>query len=176
MCCIETTPVIRTERLHLRAPRAKDADRIAQLANDRGVLRMTSSMPDPYGVEDARGFLDQIAGHDPSRERVFAIDHPEDGLIGMIGFAPSELGCELGYWLGRPYWGKGFATETARAALGWATDVWKRKVVVSGHFADNPKSGQVLIKTGFLYTGVVKRLYSRARGEDAPTRMMVWLA
>jgi hypothetical protein len=47
---------------------------------------------------------------------------------------------------------------------------------MAGHFADNPASGQVLIKTGFLYTGDVTPRFSLGRGVDAPTRMMVWLA
>jgi len=54
---------------------------------------------------------------------------------------------------------------------------WRRNVVVAGHFADNPASGQVLCKAGFLYTGDVERRASRSRGgAEVPTRMMVWLA
>ncbi len=176
MCCIETTPVIAAKRLRLRGLRAGDAERMAALANDPGVLRMTSSMPSPYDVDDARSFIARCAENDPERARTFAIDHAEAGYIGTLGFSPSAEGSELGYWLGRDYWGQGLATEAATAALSWARDVWKKKFVLAGHFADNSKSGEVLIKAGFLYTGVVKRMYSRARGEDAPSRMMVWLA
>ena len=54
---------------------------------------------------------------------------------------------------------------------------WRRNVVVAGHFADNPASGQVLCKAGFLYTGDVELRPSRGpRRDDVPTRMMVWLA
>jgi RimJ/RimL family protein N-acetyltransferase len=62
------------------------------------------------------------------------------------------------------------------AVLSWAREVWGRRAVVSGHFADNPASGRVLEKAGFLYTGEVQPRHSTARGEVAPTRMMVWLA
>ena len=82
----------------------------------------------------------------------------------------------MGYWLGRPYWGQGLATEAASAALVWAGEGWRRRYLMAGHFADNPASGQVLCKTGFLYTGEVVPRHSLARGEAAPTRMMVWLA
>ena len=175
MCCIETTPVIGTERLALRDLCRADADRIATLANDADVVRMTSSMPYPYHLVDAHAFLDHVA--DAEGERTFAIDHPDQGLIGVLGFTPGPYGgAEIGYWLGRDYWGQGFATEAATAGLGWAARSWRRKLVVAGHFVDNPASGEVLCKAGFLYTGEVQPRYSRARDAEAPTRMMVWLA
>jgi RimJ/RimL family protein N-acetyltransferase len=170
-------PVLRTARLRLRWPRRNDAARIARLADDAGVARMTGSMPLPYRPADAEAFLARVSENDPSREAVFAIDHPEDGLIGTIGLSPNADGrSELGYWLGRPYWGRGYATEAADAALAFARDGWGRRQVVAGHHADNDASGWVLVKAGFLYTGEVRRTYSRARAADVPTRMMVWLA
>ena len=63
-----------------------------------------------------------------------------------------------------------------RAALGWVKRDWRKRLVVAGHFADNPASGQVLCKAGFLYTGDVEPRASRARGDEVPTRMMIWLA
>ena len=83
---------------------------------------------------------------------------------------------EIGYWLGRPHWGQGYMTEAVDAGLVWAGQGWGRRYLLAGHFADNPASGQVLVKTGFLYTGEVVPRFSLARGEEAPTRMMVWLA
>jgi len=177
MCAIELEPVIRTERLRLRKPRLKDARRIAELANDIEVARNLARMPHPYGLKDAQEFLARMAGRDPARASLFVIDHEQDGLIGVLGFEPNAQGrTELGYWLGRPYWGQGYATEAASAALGWAANDWRRKLVVAGHFADNPASGEVLIKAGFLYTGEVQVLACAARGENVPGRMMVWLA
>lgn len=170
-------PVIATSRLRLRAPRAADAPKIAALANDPDVARMTTRMPHPYSLADAETFLEACASQDPARETVFAIEQDGEGLVGMLGFHPDEDGrTELGYWLGRPHWGQGLATEAAGAALVWAGQDWKRRYLLAGHFADNPASGQVLVKAGFLYTGEVKSLPSRARGEPADTRMMVWLA
>ena len=95
----------------------------------------------------------------------------------MMSFFPDDAGRpEMGYWLGRPYWGQGYATEVAERALVWANRDWGRRYVMAGHFADNPASGQVLSKAGFLYTGEVRQLPSVARGGEVPARMMVWLA
>jgi RimJ/RimL family protein N-acetyltransferase len=171
------SPVITTPRLQLRAPKVREAERIARLADDPGVGKMTSRMPYPYAVADAEGFLDRMAAADNAREQVFAIERPDAGLIGMIGFHPGDLGrTELGYWLGRPYWGCGYATESVNAALVWAREAWGRRMIVAGHFADNPASGEVLIKAGFLYTGEVQRRWATARSAIVPTRMMIWLA
>ncbi|MDP1618946.1 GNAT family N-acetyltransferase [Phenylobacterium sp.] len=170
-------PVISTARLRLRAPTLEDAPRIAALANDPGVARMTTRMPHPYGLSDAEAFLQACERRDVAKEHIFALDHDDEGLVGMLGFHPDDDGrVELGYWLGRPYWGQGLATEAASGALVWAGEGWRRRYLVAGHFADNPASGQVLCKTGFLYTGEVLPRHSLARGETAATRMMVWLA
>ena len=83
---------------------------------------------------------------------------------------------ETGYWIGRPFWGRGFATEALEGALVWAGKRWKRRALMAGHFADNPVSGRVLEKAGFLYTGETRPRFSLSRGEAVDTRMMVWLA
>jgi RimJ/RimL family protein N-acetyltransferase len=163
---------LETARLKLRRATPADAMRMAALASDPGVARMTTRIPHPYAVEDAQAF---IAG---CPDTVFAIDLPEEGLIGMVGFhQATRFGPEIGYWIGRPYWGRGLATEAAKAALKWAKHDWGRRSIVSGHFADNPASGAVLTKAGFLYTGEVVRQASLARGgEQVDCRRMVWLA
>ena len=175
-------PGIEGEGLCLRAPTLGDAGRIADLANDFEIARMTTNLPYPYRKSDAEAFFARMEAADRAREAVFLIDHQADGPVGMIGFHPNgaalsgTLGPEVGYWVGRPFWGRGIATRAASAALAWAAQTWRRKVVVSGHFADNPASGRVLEKAGFLYTGEVQPRRSVARGTIAPTRMMVWLA
>jgi RimJ/RimL family protein N-acetyltransferase len=174
---VDQLETIATNRLLLRAPRADDAVRLAELANDYDIARMTIGMPHPYTRDYADDFLRRMEARDRDREAVFAIEHPRDGLIGVLGFHPIDPRApEVGYWIGRPYWGQGYATEATTAALDWAHSGWGRRLVVSGHFADNPASGRVLEKAGFLYTGVIQPRHSKARGEDAATRMMVWLA
>jgi RimJ/RimL family protein N-acetyltransferase len=170
-------PTLQTERLTLRPLRAADAAAITLYAGDFDVARMTTSIPHPFALDDAEGFIARMARADPARELVLAIEHRRNGLIGVLGFHPNPDGAtEIGYWLGRPFWGAGCMTEAAAAALAWVRKSWNRRFLASGHFADNPASGAVLIKTGFLYTGVVVPRFSRARDAEADTRMMVWLA
>jgi len=184
---IEQTPRIETRRLVLRAPMDSDAERITRLAGDIDIARMTTSMPHPFHRQHADAFLARARALDPAREMVFAIELEDEGLIGVIGFHPADVlgpkaggspyvGPEIGYWLGRPYWGRGLATEAAAGALSWVKQVWRRRLVVSGHFADNPASGRVLEKAGFLYTGEIQPRRCVARGQITDTRMMVWLA
>ena len=101
------------------------------------------------------------------------------GLVGVARVAAAEDGDpapEVGYWIARPFWGRGFATEALQGAMAWASRAWRRRALMAGHFTDNPASGRVLEKAGFLYTGEVRRGFSRARGAEAEARRMVWLA
>lgn len=176
MCAIQFEPVIETQRLRLRRPRMTDAPRMAKLLNDRELASMTSSIPHPYGLEDAQTYLAHVDRADPDDLALFVIDHPEQGPIGVVGFDSENGAPEMGCWIGRPFWGCGFATEAAKGALVWAHRDWKRRYVLARHFSDNPASASVLCKTGFLYTGEVRLSPSAARGEAVPSRMMVWLA
>lgn len=177
MCVIEPTPVIETRRLALRSPAAQDVSRLAALANDPDIARMTLRMPHPYSAEDAESFILAVAGQDPSRAATFLIEHEDHGPVGVIGlFEDKDPAPEVGYWIGRPFWGRGYATEALEAALVWASKRWKRRALVAGHFSDNAASGRVLEKAGFLYTGEVRQGFSLARSSVTDTRRMVWLA
>jgi RimJ/RimL family protein N-acetyltransferase len=177
MCAIEVTPTLSTERLLLRGVVNSDAERMVELANDFGLASMTTAMPHPYTLADAEHWLARCRSIDWDREAYFVIEHRSFGVVGALGFKPGPRGRpEIGYWLGRPYWNRGYATEATRAALDWARRDWRKALVVAGHFADNPASGQVLCKAGFLYTGDVELRWSQARQGPVRTRMMVWLA
>ncbi len=176
MCAVDVTPVISSERLILRGPVVTDAPAIASLANDLNVAGMTGMIPHPYALANAETFIVQAQACDWTNEANWVIEHQTFGVVGGLGLKCGARP-ELGYWIGRPYWNRGYATEAVRAALRWVKRDWRRNVVVAGHFADNPASGQVLCKAGFLYTGDIERRPSAARGrDDVPTRMMVWLA
>lgn len=177
MCLIERTPRIETRRLILRAPAPGDASAMAALMADYDIARMTSRVPHPYGLADAEAFIEKVQDNDPDRDCNFLIEHEDHGLVGGLGFfTPPGEPLEVGYWIGRPWWGRGFASEALGGALSWARNGWKKRYVTAGHFADNPASGAVLCKAGFLYTGRVEEKHSLARGAPAATRMMVWLA
>jgi RimJ/RimL family protein N-acetyltransferase len=177
MCAVERWPEIGTDRLVLRAPVATDAPLIAELANDPVIARNTARLPHPYGLAEAEAFLSAVAAQDPRRNRTFAVEDRQFGLVGVLGFderRPQQT--EVGYWLGRPFWGRGYATEALVGALRWAAAAWGRRAVWAGHFDDNNASGQVLIKAGFLYTGEIDIATSLGRSEPARSRRMVWLA
>ena len=177
MCAIDVTPTLSTERLLLRGSMHSDAPRVFELANDVGVAAMTTSIPHPYTLADAQAWVERAGSRDWDTEPEFLIEHRNFGVVGAVGFKPAANGRpELGCWLGRPFWNRGYATEACRAVLDWARRDWRRKLVVAGHFIDNPASGQVLCKAGFLYTGDVEPRWSRAREGPVRTRMMVWLA
>ena len=176
MCVIDISPVIETRRLTLRSPEDRDLPRITQLAADWDIARMTLRMPFPYSIDHARTFLTRTASQDRKRDNTFVIELDGEGAVGVMGFFhDADPYPEMGYWIGRPYWGRGLATEAAEGALRWASKSWKKRIVAAGHFTDNPASGRVLTKCGFLYTGEVKRQHSLARGEEANVRMMVWM-
>lgn len=177
MCVIDSSPVIETRRITLRAPVMADVQRLVSLGGDLDISRMTTRMPWPYGHSDAEDFVGRCQAQDRRRDNTFIIELEDEGAIGVLGLFTLQNGqLEIGYWVGKPYWGRGFATEACQGALSWAKKDWRKKLVVAGHFADNLASGQVLIKSGFLYTGVVEMKPSVARGQPAATRMMVWLA
>ena len=172
-----TRPEVRTERLHLRPLAAADALRLAELANDFGVVKMTGGMGYPYSLADAERFIARATDADPDREVHFAVDLAGEGPVGCVGFYPHETpGPELGYWLGQPYWGRGVAREMLAAVMAFARHEWRRRCVIACHFTDNPVSGSALIRAGFLYTGVVEPLPCAARGEAVASRWRVWLA
>jgi RimJ/RimL family protein N-acetyltransferase len=144
-------PVLETERLTLRAPHHGDLAALAMLANDRRIAESTARMPYPFGVADAEQFIDSINSHDG--EICFAITL-DDSFIGVCSIDPRDGGPEIGYWLGLPFWGRGYATEAARAVIDHAFGELGYALLQSGARVSNPASRRVLEKCGFQWTGV----------------------
>lgn len=166
---------IETNRLKLRRLRMSDAQRIACFLDDPGVGRMLAMTPLPYPSVAAEGWIMITRARAPlERDFVYAIDREDEGLIGCMGAHQREgRTFEVGYWIGRPYWGQGYATEAARGFVAAAS---KLGALEAGHFADNPASGRVLTKAGFTYTGEVKSMFSLGRGESVPCKRMRFAA
>jgi RimJ/RimL family protein N-acetyltransferase len=177
MCSLRVEPRIETERLVLTPASADYVDRLIPIINDFDIARMTTPIPHPYGQAEADAFRQHLMQTDISRDSTLQIETHEGDLIGAVGAhlrdAPFP---EIGYWIAREHWGNGYATEAAIAIRDWARRAFNCRALIAGHFADNDASGRVLVKCGFLYTGEVQQRFSVARGEDAATRMMVWLA
>ncbi|MCP1468631.1 RimJ/RimL family protein N-acetyltransferase [Sphingobium sp. OAS761] len=153
----------RTPRLLLRPGWTEDAPALARTINDGAVLRNLARAPNPYRLDDAEAFL-ALPQH-PQLPRLLAFTRTQGAprLVGGCGIHVDDAGTpELGYWIARPYWGLGFATEAARAVLSMARANGIANVRAC-HFADNPASGNVLRKLGFRFTGRVEPRYSRSR-------------
>ena len=144
--------VLTTKRLLLRPPQAGDGAAIVAALGDWEVTRWLARVPFPYRLDDAVRFLDWERVERPrSRDRVFGIDR--DGLIGMISlrdYGPTPV---LGYWLGKPFWGRGIMTEAAIACLDWFFATTQAPVVYSGVFHFNHASLAIQEKLGFTQSG-----------------------
>jgi RimJ/RimL family protein N-acetyltransferase len=147
----QSVPVLKTERLTLRAPRRADARIIAKLANDRRIAENTLRVPHPYGIGDAEQFIATVNASDGETCFVVTLD---GAPIGACGLVPREDGAEIGYWLGVAYWGRGFATEAVRAVIDHAFGDLAHDTLQSGARVSNPASRRVLEKCGFQWTGV----------------------
>ncbi|MEO1407140.1 MAG: GNAT family N-acetyltransferase [Pseudomonadota bacterium] len=158
---------IETERLRLRPPRTEDAPRVAELMSDKDIPWNLGRAPWPYGLADAEGWIERgIASWADGTDYPFAITHEDEGLIGSCGVVPvTDDVFELGYWIGKPYWGRGYVTEASEALLKWAKTSLGIHQFVSGHINDNPGSGRVLRKLGFEPVGEATH-YVRARDCD----------
>lgn len=152
----------RTPRLLLRPGWKEDAPALAQAIGDFAVAGKLARVPWPYRIEDAESFLSAKHGPLPNF-LIFARTHAAPRLIGGIALASNDSGVELGYWIVRPYWGLGFATEAGRAVVELADMGLRLPRLVSGHFADNPASGRVLQKLGFEPTGEIATRLCRSR-------------
>ena len=151
----------RSERLFLRPAFQEDWKAILVLiGGDDAIARNLASAPWPYGERDARDFT---ALPQDMRLPHFLVTLPGTGVIGCTGLGAHDGAAELGYWIGRPFWGQGFATEAARAVLQIAHTLGHQRMK-AGHFIDNPASGRVLRKLGFQPTGQIVSRHSHARG------------
>ncbi len=147
------SPVIETRRLILRAPRADDAQALAVLMNDRRIAENTARIPHPYSLQDAETFIAHVARGD---ETVFAITLPDGRLIGNCGIGRLRAdGPEIGYAIGVDHWGRGYATEAARALIDHVFGDLGFEELRGGARVSNPASRRVLEKCGFQWTGVV---------------------
>ena len=144
-------PVLKTARLTLRAPRLRDAKAIAHFAGDRRVAENTTSVRHPYTIDDAEEFV--AAANRQAADITFVISLDDD-VIGACGIELRESAAEVGYWLGALYWGRGYATETARAAIDYAFGDLGQAALQAGARVSNPASRRVLEKCGFQWTGV----------------------
>ena len=148
---------LRTARLHLRSFQREDVPAIVRLAGANEIAATTLNIPHPYAEDEARGFLgkaneDFLAG----RSVVFAVSiSATRELGGAVGLhiANAHSHAELGYWIGVPFWGRGFATEAASAAVAFGFETLRLHRIYAHHFAGNTASQRVLEKIGMRHEG-----------------------
>ncbi len=162
----------RTERLLLRPGWAEDAPELHRALGDEGIVRNLASAPWPYTLADAEAFL--AADREPTSPAllIFRRTDAAPELVGCVGFGrrPSNA-VEFGYWIARPHWGKGYATEAGRALIEMARHSLPIEKLSAGHFLDNPASGRVLEKIGFRPIGITAPRFSVGRRGEVPCRL-----
>lgn len=157
-------PALNTDRLLLRPFRLEDASRVQQLAGDRAIAATTLNIPHPY--EDGMA-EDWIRNHPESfanqESVVFAITIKSEpgpsALVGAIGLTlamPHARG-ELGYWIGKPYWRRGYCTEAAGAVLDFGFETLGLQRIFARYMTTNPPSGRVMEKIGMQYEGCFRQ-------------------
>lgn len=159
-----------TRRLVLREPAFDDVPRLARLAGDRDVARMLLAVPHPYTEAHASAFIgDVLASNVTGDSLALAVARAREpqSLIGLVSFSREGDMATIGWWFGKPVWGRGFATEAVRAMIPLAFRDPAILRLEAGAFADNPASLRVQEKLGFRRTGESMKT-SIARGTGVP--------
>jgi len=162
----------RTPRLLLRPGFAEDAPALAAALADQAIARNLANVPWPYRMRDAEAFL--ASPRDPVLPSMLIFERGRGApqLIGSCGLARRPSGAvEMGYWIARTFWSRGFATEACTALIDIARSLGLASLE-GAHFLDNPASARVLEKLGFEPVGIVAPRRSCARGADVPARLM----
>lgn len=147
-------PTLESARLVLRAPCLADAPAIAVLADNRKVAEMTASIPHPYRLADAEAWIATIPEKAPGG-LVFALFEKKGGaFVGACGYAlRDEAIPEIGYWIGEPFWGRGYATEAVRTMIDHAFTATDLDALAATCRVTNTASRRVLEKCGFQWSG-----------------------
>lgn len=150
---MNSPPTLETERLRIRPYREDDVAELLPLVGTREVAATTLRITHPYTEEDARAFLE--LAREPDKLWLAVTLRSDGRQIGGIGLRidPQHRHAELGYWLGVPYWGKGYATEASRELLRYGFEDLALHRIFATHFKHNPTSGRILKKIGMTYEG-----------------------
>lgn len=158
-----TQPVLEAGRLVLRPFEPADAPVVQQLAGDRAVAETTLNIPHPYPDGAAEAW---IAMHPQEwaagAGATFAIV-ADAQLVGAIALhlSPRHHRGELGYWVGKPFWGRGIATDSARAMLAFGFTELNLNRIQASHLPGNPASGRVMEKLGMTREGLHRERYCK---------------
>ncbi len=151
-------PTLKTSRLTLRPYQLSDAKSVQRLAGEKIIADMTANIPHPYREGMAEEWISNHQGWFESGKAIaLAIELNSTGEhLGTISLTQIEdASGNLGYWVGVPFWGKGYCTEAATALIQYGFDQFGLTLIYARHLPENPASGRVMIKNGFVYRGDV---------------------
>ncbi len=164
---IDFRKTLTTPRLVLRELKMSDAQALSKYGSNFDIARMTGSFPHPFPLISAEFKIMHLrALKEQGLAFPFAItEKGDDAMIGIMDLFRGKPGAdlEIGYWIGEPAWGKGYASEAGKAILTEAERVFGKQTIRAGAFADNPASHRVLEKMGFVPTGKTELYFSMAR-------------
>ena len=145
-------------RCRLRPLAAADAARLAHHANDRGVWEnLRDRFPHPYSLDDAGAYIEHVATRPVQTSFGIVVEGEAVGSISlMLGDDIARRSAEVGYWLGRAFWGRGIMVEALRAATSYAFEQLELARVFAVPFATTPRSARVLEKAGYVREGVMR--------------------
>jgi [ribosomal protein S5]-alanine N-acetyltransferase len=164
-------PELTTDRLLLRSLTQTDAPQVQQLAGDEAIAATALNIPHPFEDGMAEAW---IATHESDytvgKAANWAIVLKQtQRLIGAVGLSLSAANAhaELGYWIGKPYWGKGYASEAAQAVIKFGFETLTLHRIYATCLGRNPASGRVLQKLGMIHEGSQKQhVYHWGQFED----------
>ncbi|MDC7676942.1 GNAT family N-acetyltransferase [Asticcacaulis machinosus] len=147
---------VESARLVLSPLTFSDVTALTQVFASAETARMTHDIPHPFELDDAFAFLSMAMTQHSRRFPKWGI-RLGGRLIGVLLFSETvgqdSFGPMLSLFIAHPYQNHGYGTEAVTAALGWLRTYGGARIVHAAHFADNAPSAQVLIRSGFLYTG-----------------------
>jgi RimJ/RimL family protein N-acetyltransferase len=165
-----------TDRILLRPWRESDAEALFKYASDPDV-GPRAGWPPHKSVEESLQIIKTVF----NTPTMWAVELKETGeAIGCVGYLPASVSnlqipddqCEVGYWIGKPYWGRGICTEALRLVIDYCFNVKHYTVLWGDFFPSNPASGRVMTKCGFVDTGSEIICPNLEIGSDQPVRVL----
>jgi RimJ/RimL family protein N-acetyltransferase len=158
-------PSLSTPRLSLGALNPKDIPQIVIYAGDKSIADTTLNIPHPYKEKDAQYWINSAQkGFEKGTQYTFCIRlKSTQEFIGSIGLIVNRNNnnASLGYWIAKPFWNSGFATEATRVILEFGFNTLKLHKIYATHLIENPASGKVMIKNGMIKEGELKDHYKK---------------
>lgn len=164
-----------TDRIQLRRWRESDAGALFKYASDPDV-GPRAGWPPHKSVEESLEVIRTFFNNDSTWAIVLKETGEAIGCMGYYNHKSSNIpigdnDCEVGYWIGKPYWSKGICTEALRLMLGYCVNVRQFDNVWADHFTGNPASGRVMEKCGFTDTGLLNRCSQLVGGDKDMVRV-----